>query len=63
MDKCRVDVVGTVIRLLAILYGVGIPARAKEFHYSRTSIPALWLTQTPIEWSLAFFPGGKAVGE
>jgi hypothetical protein len=63
IEKCRVGVVGAVIRLLAILYRVGILARAKEFHYSTTSIRALWLTQTSRKWSLAFFSSGKAVGE
>jgi hypothetical protein len=63
IENCRVGVVGAVIRLLAILYRVGILAKVKEFHYSTTSVPALWLTQMLRKWSSAFFAGGKAVGE
>jgi hypothetical protein len=41
---------------------VRIPVGQSAFLFSRTSIPALWLTESPIKWAPGFFPGGKAAG-
>jgi hypothetical protein len=41
-----------------------IPGRGKRFFFSsKTSRPALGLTQSHVQWMAEFFPGDKAAGE
>ena len=37
-------------------------AGAKDFHFSKTSIPSLWPSQPPIRWVHGLFLGVKAAG-
>jgi len=44
--------------LLKTVYQAG----AKDFHFSKTSIPSLWPSQPLIRWVQGLFPGVKAAG-
>jgi hypothetical protein len=44
--------------LLKTVYQAG----AKDFHFSKTSIPSLWPSHPLIRWVQGLFPGVKAAG-
>ena len=39
------------------------PADAKDFHFSKTSIPSLRHSLPPIRWVQGLFPGVRAAGD